>query len=210
MCAAGVVAARDITSTPADGGGMASAMRLCLPRRGATIWLTGLSGSGKTTIAVATEAALRARGLACHRLDGDQLRHGLCGDLGFSPADRDENIRRAGEVSRLFAEAGLISLASFISPYAAGRLRARRLHEDAGLVFLLAHVDCPLAVAEARDPKGLYRRARAGEIADFTGIDAPYEAPEAPDVVLRSDRMSVAEEVAALLAALARRGVVDP
>ena len=184
-------------------------MQLRLPRRGATIWLTGLSGSGKTTIAVAVEAALRGRGVACHRLDGDHLRHGLCADLGFSPADRDENIRRAGEVSRLFAEAGLVSLASFISPYAAGRLRVRRLHEQAGLAFLLAHVDCPLAVAEARDPKGLYRRARAGELADFTGVDAPYEAPEAPDVVLRSDVMSVEEEVAALLAALVARDVID-
>lgn len=184
-------------------------MQLRLPHRGATVWLTGLSGSGKTTIAMALEEALRRRGVACHRLDGDHLRLGLCRDLGFSPADRDENIRRAGEVSHLMAGAGLVTLASFISPYAAGRSRARATHDASGLVFLLVHVDCPLEVAEARDPKGLYRRARAGEIPDFTGIDAPYEEPEAPDVHLRSDRMTVEEEVESLLAALAAREVID-
>lgn len=183
-------------------------MELRLPRRGATIWLTGLSGSGKTTIALAVEAALRERGIASYRLDGDNLRTGLCRDLGFSPAARDENIRRAGEVSRLFAHAGLVTLASFISPYLAGRAAAREMHEAWDLPFLLVHVDCPLEVAETRDPKGLYRRARRGELADFTGIDAPYQAPEAPDLHLRTDRLTLEQEVEALLAALERLEVI--
>src|SRR5690606_13823864 len=120
-------------------------------------------------------------------LDGDNLRHGLCGDLGFSAADRDENIRRAGETARLLSDAGLVTLASFIRPYREGRERCRRIHQEWELPFVEVFVDCPLPVAEQRDPKGLYKKARAGQLPSFTGIDAPYEAPESPDVHLRTD-----------------------
>ena len=146
-------------------------------QRGGTVWLTGLSGSGKSTVAVALEKALIARGRHAARLDGDNVRLGLCANLGFSPEDRAENIRRIGEVAKLQAQAGLVCLASFVSPYAADRDRVRKLHEDAGVAYLEVFVAVPLSVAEARDPKGLYAKARAGEIRGFTGIDAPYEEP---------------------------------
>ncbi len=175
---------------------------------GATVWLTGLPASGKTTIAIALEEALIGLGVAAYRLDGDNLRHGLCADLGFSAADRDENIRRVGEVAKLFADAGNVVLASFISPYRAGRAAVRAIHEQVDLAFIEAHVDCPLEVAESRDPKGMYARARKGEIQGFTGVDDPYEAPDAPEVVLSSHRQSVAEEVKALCAALRERGII--
>lgn len=139
-----------------------AARRSLLGHGGATVWLTGLPGSGKTTIAVALESALVARGALAYRLDGDNLRHGLCGDLAFSAADRAENIRRAGETAKLFADAGLIVLASFISPYEDDRARVAEIHDKAGLPFVEVFVACPLEVAEARDPKGHYRRARAG------------------------------------------------
>lgn len=184
--------------------------RRLLGHHGATVWLTGLSASGKTTIAVALEEALFARGVAAYRLDGDNLRQGLCSDLRFSAEDRDENVRRAGETARLFADAGLVALASFISPYREGRARCRRMHQDAGLAFVEAYVDCPLELAEQRDPKGLYKKARLGLLRGFTGIDDPYEPPLDADVHLRTDRMDVPREVALLLAALEAASIIDP
>lgn len=177
-------------------------------QRGATVWLTGLSGSGKTTVAVALEAALADAGVAAYRLDGDEIRRGLSSDLGFSPEDRAENIRRIGAVARLMADAGVLVLASFISPYAAGRDAARQAHVEAGIPFLEVFVDCPLAVVEARDPKGLYRRARAGEIPLFTGISAPYERPVAPDVHLSTHEQSVEEEVVRVMETMRALGVL--
>lgn len=165
-----------------------------------TVWLTGLSGSGKTTIAMNLEKSLMARGRPCYVLDGDNIRRGLNSDLGFSPADRSENIRRIAQVARLFNDAGLTVIAAFISPYREDRERARevigsnRFHE----VF----VSSPLAVCEARDPKGLYAKARAGEIPEFTGISAPFEEPEEPALVLRTDEETVDEVVARVLALL--------
>jgi bifunctional enzyme CysN/CysC len=151
---------------------------------GATVWFTGLSGSGKSTVAVELEQALVAAGRSAYLLDGDNLRHGLNADLGFSTADRTENIRRVGEVARLFADAGVVALVPVISPYRADRDWARAVHEAVGLRFVEVFLDTPLDVCEARDPKGLYARARAGEITGFTGIDDPYEAPEHPDLRL--------------------------
>ncbi|HEX6238038.1 MAG TPA: adenylyl-sulfate kinase, partial [Acidimicrobiales bacterium] len=148
------------------------------PWQGVTVWFTGLSGSGKSSVAVEVERALVAMGRAAYLLDGDNLRHGLNADLGFSPADRTENIRRVGEVARLFADAGVVALVPVISPYRADRRRARAIHEHVGLPFVEVFVDTPLEVCEARDPKGLYARARAGEITGFTGVDDPYEPPD--------------------------------
>lgn len=154
------------------------------PSRGATVWLTGLSGSGKSTVAVVLERLLVGEGRPAYRLDGDNLRHGLNSDLGFSAADRDENVRRAGEVARLFAEAGVVAIVPLISPYRRGRVHARRIHAEAGLPFVEVFVDTPIELCEQRDPKGLYAKARAGEITGFTGIDDPYEAPDDPELVL--------------------------
>src|SRR5687767_12979798 len=151
---------------------------------GATVWFTGLSGSGKSTVAVEVERALVARGRAAYLLDGDNLRHGLNADLGFSPADRTENVRRVGEVARLFADAGVVALVPLISPYRADRAAVRAAHDAAGLTFLEIHVDTPLEECERRDPKGLYAKARAGELTGFTGVDDPYEPPEAADLTL--------------------------
>src|SRR5690606_26334270 len=154
------------------------------PTLGATVWLTGLSGSGKSTVAVALERLLVQAGRPSYRLDGDNLRLGLNADLGFSAADRDENVRRAGEVARLLADAGVVAIVPLISPYRAGRDRARAVHAEAGVPFVEVFVDTPIELCEQRDPKGLYAKARAGEITGFTGIDDPYEAPEAPELVL--------------------------
>jgi len=154
------------------------------PWVGATVWFTGLSGSGKSTVAVEVERLLVASGRAAYLLDGDNLRHGLNADLGFTAADRTENIRRVGEVARLFADAGVVALVPVISPYAADRDRARAVHEAAGLRFVEVWVDTPLDLCEQRDPKGLYAKARAGEIKGFTGIDDPYEPPARPDLRL--------------------------
>ena len=154
------------------------------PHRGATVWLTGLSGSGKSTVAVALEGLLVASGRPAYRLDGDNLRHGLNADLGFSAEDRDENVRRAGEVALLLADAGVVALVPLISPYRAGRDRARAAHDAAGVPFVEVFVDTPIELCEQRDPKGLYAKARAGEITGFTGIDDPYEAPAVPDLRL--------------------------
>jgi bifunctional enzyme CysN/CysC len=157
------------------------------PGVGATVWFTGLSGSGKSTVAAELERALVAAGRPAYLLDGDNLRHGLNADLGFSAADRSENIRRVGEVARLFADAGVVALVPVISPYRTDRDRARAIHEAAGVPFVEVFVDTPLEVCEARDPKGLYAKARAGEIKGFTGIDDPYEAPLRPDLRLTPD-----------------------
>jgi adenylyl-sulfate kinase len=165
---------------------------------GCVVWLTGLSGSGTSTLAAELEAALFQRGKQVCVLDGDNLRGGLCSDLGFSPEHRKENIRRAGEVAKLFAEAGLICIAAFISPYRSERELARRVAPQRR--FLEIYLNAPLEVCEQRDPKGLYARARAGELKDFTGISAPYEPPTQPDLELRTDRLSIAECVARLLA----------
>ncbi len=170
-----------------------------LRQRGATIWFTGLSGSGKSTIAVALEKALHEMGKLSYRLDGDNVRHGINKNLGFSEDDRKENIRRIGEVAKLFGDAGMIALSSFISPYKADRDEVRALHDAAGIPFVEVFVDCTLDEAERRDPKGLYAKARAGEIRNFTGIDDPYEAPMAPEIHLRTDRMSLEQEVATIL-----------
>jgi len=178
-----------------------------LGHKGATVWFTGLSASGKSTIAVALEQVLIQQGLNAYRLDGDNVRMGLNKNLGFSADDRAENIRRIGEVSKLFADAGFITLSSFISPYLADRDAARAVHEEAGLPFLEVYVDCPLEVAEERDPKGLYKKARAGEIKGFTGIDDPYEAPERAELHLRTDQLSVAESVIVVIEALQERGL---
>jgi bifunctional enzyme CysN/CysC len=168
---------------------------------GATVWLTGLSGSGKSTIAVELERLLVAGGTPAYMLDGDNLRHGLNGDLGFSATDRAENVRRVGEVAALFADAGMVAVVPLISPYRADRDRVRARHAERGLRFVEVFVDTPLDECERRDPKGLYKQARAGEITGFTGIDDPYEPPEGPELVLRPELApaSAAAQIAALL-----------
>jgi len=175
---------------------------------GATVWCTGLSGSGKSTIAVALLEHLLACGVGTYSLDGDNLRHGLNGDLGFDAASRTENVRRVGEVARLFADAGLVAVVPVISPYREGRDHARAIHAAAGLPFFEVFVDTPLAVCEARDPKGLYAKARAGELPGFTGIDDPYEPPLAPELVIPGDRVTPAEGVAMIVETLVAAGVV--
>ena len=175
---------------------------------GATLWFTGLSGSGKSTIAVALEQALYQRGVLVYRLDGDNIRLGINKNLGFSAEDRAENIRRVGEVSKLFVDGGVIVLSSFISPYLVDRQIVRELHEADNMPFIEVFVDCSLEAAEQRDPKGLYKKARAGEIKNFTGIDDPYEAPEAPEVHLHTDQQSLEEEVEYLLDLLEKQGLI--
>jgi len=181
-----------------------------LKQRGATIWFTGLSGSGKSTIAVALEQALYSIGKLSYRLDGDNVRLGINKNLGFSEEDRKENIRRIGEIAKLFGDAGVISLSSFISPYTDDRDEVRHLHEQAGLEFIEVHVDCSLAVAEERDPKGLYKKARAGEIRNFTGIDDPYEAPKNPEIHLHTDQTTLEQEVQIILDHLTENGFIVP
>jgi bifunctional enzyme CysN/CysC len=169
---------------------------------GLTVWFTGLSGSGKSTVANEVARRLAVRGRAAYLLDGDNLRFGLNGDLGFDRASRDENVRRIGEVARLMADAGLIVLVPVISPYRASRDRVRKIHEAAGLRFVEVFVDTPIEECEKRDPKGLYKKARAGELMGFTGIDDPYEPPVAPDLWLKTGEGSpkkLAEQVAAFI-----------
>ena len=174
-------------------------------KQGVVVWLTGLSGSGKTTVAQALAEVLIRAGHSAHVLDGDRLRTGLNSDLGFSPEDRAENIRRAGEVAALFADAGVIAIAAFISPYRAGRDAARRA---AGAQhFFEVFLDTPIEECERRDPKGLYRRARAGDLLDFTGVSAPYESPLDPDVHIMT--CSVEETVDRICRLLADRGVIE-
>jgi adenylylsulfate kinase len=182
----------------------------CMQQKGATIWMTGLSASGKSTIAVALEQVLVQRGHCAYRLDGDNIRMGLNKNLGFSAEDRAENIRRIGEVAKLFADAGVLTITSFISPYKADRDNVRKLHEAANLPFIEVFVDCDIAVAEVRDPKGLYKKARAGEIKGFTGIDDPYEAPENPELHLKTHELSVEQSVQTLLDMLEDQGLLEP
>lgn len=161
-----------------------------LRQRGATIWFTGLSASGKSTIAYTLEHMLVSQGQLAYVLDGDNIRHGLNKNLGFSPEDRTENIRRIGEVAKLFADCGVLTSCSFISPYRADRDLVRKFHEESQLPFIEIYVNAPAEVCETRDPKGLYKKARAGEIKEFTGISAPYEAPLTPELTLDSAKMS--------------------
>ncbi|KAK0884718.1 Adenylyl-sulfate kinase [Friedmanniomyces endolithicus] len=185
-------------------------------QKGCTVWFTGLSASGKSTIAIALEQHLLQKGLACYRLDGDNVRFGLNKDLGFSPKDREENIRRIDEVAKLFADSTTMALTSFISPYAADRQLARDLHSavpkdssDSPLPFIEVFVDIPVAEAEKRDPKGLYKKARAGEIKEFTGISAPYEAPDKAEVHIHSERTSVEEAVVMITTYLEEKGLLE-
>jgi adenylylsulfate kinase len=174
---------------------------------GAVVWITGLSGAGKTTLADALQRMLFDLGCQVFALDGDKVRSGLCADLGFSLPERSENIRRIGEVAHLFCQAGQIVIVSAISPMRADRARVRALVPAPQ--FIEVYCQCPLAVCEARDPKGLYRRARAGQLSEFTGISSPYEAPEAAEVVVDSGAASVEDAVGKLLAALRERGIVS-
>src|SRR5262245_31038514 len=174
--------------------------------RGCTVWLTGLSGSGKSTIAVELEKRLWDRGARSYILDGDNIRHGLNKNLGFSPADRTENIRRIGEVAKLFTEAGIVALTAFISPYRADRDQVRAIMQPGD--FVEVFVDCPVEVCEQRDVKGLYKKARAGEIKEFTGISAPYEAPNAPELTLDTSGLSVEQSALRILAYLERQGII--
>jgi bifunctional enzyme CysN/CysC len=173
--------------------------------RGAVVWFTGLSGAGKSTIAQALERELFARGMHTYVLDGDNIRHGLNSNLGFSPEDRVENIRRVSEVAKLMADSGVVAITAFISPYRMDRRRAREIVLEGNAEFLEVFVNAPLAVCEARDPKNLYKKARAGEIREFTGIDAPYEAPDDPEIVVHTDKQTVNESVAAILEGLLPR-----
>ncbi len=174
--------------------------------RSAVLWFTGLSGSGKSTLAHAVENALYERKCRTYVLDGDNVRHGLNKDLGFSPADREENIRRIGEVANLFADAGVITLTAFISPYRADRDKAR---EIAGDRFVEVYVKCDLDVCEERDPKGLYKKARAGQIPEFTGISAPYEEPDRAELVIDTTSQSLEASRDAVLSYLEERGVFN-
>jgi len=174
--------------------------------RGAVLWFTGLSGAGKSTIANAVDALLHARGVHTYLLDGDNVRHGLNSNLGFSANDRVENIRRIGEVAKLMADAGLLTLSAFISPYRSDRDKVRDLLAPGEFIEILCQAS--LQTCESRDPKGLYKKARAGEISDFTGIDAPYEAPQAPEIVLDSDHKDVATLAEEVLAYLQSHGVI--
>ncbi len=173
--------------------------------KGAVLWFTGLSGSGKSTLAHAVEARLHGMGCCTFVLDGDNIRHGLCGDLGFADEDRVENIRRVAEVAGLFVQAGMLTLTAFISPFRADRARARQI---LGADFIEVYCDAPLEVCERRDVKGLYARARAGEIAHFTGISSPYEPPEAPEIRVPTGEVPLEECVAQVIDWLRERGIV--
>jgi len=177
-------------------------------QRPCLVWFTGLSGAGKSTIANLLEKQLHAQGRHTYLLDGDNVRHGLNRDLGFTDADRVENIRRVAEVSRLMTDAGLIVLVSFISPFRAERRMARKLFEPGE--FVEVFVDTPVAVAEARDPKGLFKKARRGELKNFTGVDSPYEAPEHPEIRVDTTRLSPEQAAAVILTELRRIGAIDP
>jgi|TARA_B110000977_G_scaffold45919_2_gene62364 adenylylsulfate kinase len=179
-----------------------------LGQKGATLWFTGLSGSGKSTVAVALEKALFQRGKLSYRLDGDNIRLGINKNLGFSAEDRTENIRRIGEIAKLFVDSGVIALSSFISPYRADRDQVRALHLESDFAFIEIFVDCALSEAEKRDPKGLYKKARAGEIKNFTGIDDPYEAPNSPEIHLHTDQMTLEQEVTLIMTYLEEHGFI--
>ena len=177
-----------------------------LQQRGCTIWMTGLSASGKSTLAFTLEHALVQRDRLAYVLDGDNIRHGLNKNLGFSAEDREENIRRIGEVAKLFADAGFITMTSFISPYAKDRDIARKIHDEAGLFFMEIFIDAPIDVCEERDPKGFYKKARRGEIKGFTGIDDPYEAPVNPELVIKTAELTPQEGAMKILGYLVEKG----
>ncbi|KAI0171993.1 Adenylylsulfate kinase-domain-containing protein [Hypoxylon sp. FL1284] len=204
----------NITWHPSLSRGERAALR---GQKGFTLWFTGLSASGKSTVATALEQHLLHLGVAAYRLDGDNVRFGLNKDLGFSERDRNENIRRVGEVAKLFADSACVAITSFISPFRADRQLARDLHaartpgsddEQHSLPFVEVYVDVPLAVAEQRDPKGLYKKARAGDIKEFTGISSPYEAPDAPEIVIKTHESSVEECVAQIVAWLEKKDMI--
>ena len=174
--------------------------------RGCTVWLTGLSGSGKSTVANLLEKALWERGVRSFVLDGDNIRHGLNKDLGFSPKDRTENIRRIGEVAALFSDAGIVNVTAFISPYRADREIARKAMPEG--CFIEVYMQCDLAECEKRDPKGLYKKARAGEIPEFTGISAPYEAPENPELTVNTTGQTPEQSLGVILAHLEAKGYI--
>ena len=164
------------------------------------VWFTGLPSSGKSTIASEVEHQLYTRGIRTYLLDGDNVRHGLNSNLGFSPVDREENIRRIGEVAKLFVDGGMITFVAFISPYRKDRERARHILEDGE--FIEVYIKCPVEICEQRDPKGLYQKAKKGEIKEFTGVSAPYEEPLTPEIVLETDRLSVEESVKKIISFL--------
>jgi adenylylsulfate kinase len=179
-----------------------------LKQKGATLWFTGLSGSGKSTIAFTLEHALVQRGLLAYVLDGDNIRHGLNKNLGFSAADREENIRRIGEVAKLFADCGVLTMTSFISPYRADRDKVRALHVEGKLPFIEVHVNTPIETCEQRDPKGLYKKARAGQLKGFTGIDDPYEAPLQPELTIDATSTSPQQAAVLLMEYLEKQGIL--
>jgi adenylylsulfate kinase len=179
-----------------------------LKQKGATLWFTGLSGSGKSTIAYTLEHALVQAGRLAYVLDGDNIRHGLNKNLGFSAADREENIRRIGEVARLFADCGVLTMTSFISPYRGDRDKVRALHVEAGLPFLEIHVNTPIETCEQRDPKGLYKKARAGQLKNFTGIDDPYEPPLNPELTIDATNTSPQQATVLLFDYLQKQGIL--
>jgi adenylylsulfate kinase len=179
-----------------------------LGQKGATLWFTGLSGSGKSTIAFTLEHALVQRGRLAYVLDGDNIRHGLNKNLGFSAADREENIRRIGEVAKLFADSGVITMTSFISPYRGDRDKVRALHVEGNLPFIEVYVATPISTCEQRDPKGLYKKARAGQLKNFTGIDDPYEEPLHPEVTLDATATSPQEATVLLIEYLQKQGIL--
>ncbi|KAK4050602.1 Adenylyl-sulfate kinase [Microbotryomycetes sp. JL201] len=177
-------------------------------QRGATLWMSGLSGSGKSTLACAVELALLERGKRAFRLDGDNVRFGLNKDLGFSPKDREENIRRVGEVAKLVSSSCTITLTAFISPYKADRQLARQIHEQSNIPFIEVFVDAPLEEAEKRDPKGLYKKAREGVIKEFTGISAPYEAPENAELHIKTAETSIEQGIDQIIAYLEKHNLL--
>jgi len=178
-----------------------------LKQKGVVIWFTGLSGSGKSTLALAVEEELYKRGHLCYVLDGDNIRHGLNKNLGFSPEDREENIRRIGEVSKLFADAGLLTMTAFISPYRKDRDLARQLLNDRE--FIEVYTTVPLEIAEQRDPKGLYKKARAGEIKEFTGISAPYEEPIKPELTIDTSKLDLEQSRDRVIQFLEQKGILE-
>jgi adenylylsulfate kinase len=179
-----------------------------LKQKGCTLWFTGLSGSGKSTIAFTLEHALVQSGHLAYVLDGDNIRHGLNRNLGFSAVDREENIRRIGEVAKLFADAGVITMTSFISPYRKDRDCVRALHQEEKLPFIEIHVNTPIETCESRDPKGLYKKARAGQLTNFTGVDDPYEAPNSPELTLNAANTAPQQAVVLIVEYLTEHGLM--
>jgi adenylylsulfate kinase len=195
--------------SPQEGEVSRADRQALLNQTSVTIWFTGISGAGKSSIAIALEKALHTQKRVSYRLDGDNLRLGLSKNLGFSETDRRENIRRVGEVAKLISDVGVIVLSSFISPYAVDRDTVRKLHEDSGFKFIEVYVDCSVTEAERRDPKGLYRKARAGEIENFTGVSHPYEAPIEPDIHLHTEDSTIEDEVSTIIDYLVDEKIID-